>query len=137
VQVRCKQKVYVSFNSIEISDCQVPVNIEIKGRCSDSCKDNVTLDVYKKNEDGSYILYCTLTSILDQFDKTGKASASLPKGEYLVTPKKQVVDICVVVFQRWVVFVHPANVVVKMLYSQLPVIAKKLIYHFCVTNCVG
>ena len=88
VQVRCKQKAYVSFNSIEISDCQVPVNIEINGRCSDDCKNLVTLYVYKKNENGSYIPYYTLTSILDQFDKTGKASASLPKGEYMVTPKK-------------------------------------------------
>lgn len=88
VQVRCKQKVYVSFNSIEMSDCQVPVNITIDGRCSDDCKNLVTLYVYKKNENGSYISYCILTSILDQFDKSGQASALLPKGEYMITPKK-------------------------------------------------
>ncbi len=58
-------------------------------RCSKDCKNLVNLYVNKKNEEnGSYMFYCTLTTILNQFRKAGEASASLPKGEYMITPKK-------------------------------------------------
>ena len=77
-----------SFNSSETSGCKVPVNIGIIWRCSKDCKNLVNLDVNKKNKDGSYMFYCTLTTILKQFSKSGEASALLPKGEYMITPKK-------------------------------------------------